>query len=286
VENGAVQGGLRDAYTLQLSHDWLIATDPRIGGADLRRSLVVRRIPVMFEINHFVSAGTVAILFYFLISPLEWRHIQMFSPSLFDIRWLEFMGVRFVVTSKPVDGAGPPAATAAIGDASTAYLYELRDPNVGNYSPTRQTVVATAVEMLERMADPGFNPRRSVLLAEPVPGDLVPTQRSEIRFEGDVIRFRATSAGRSLVVLPFEFSRCLEIEDLAANSAGNPRLVRANLAHIGVIFDRNADIRIRFRFSPTHNVDCRSRDVADGRNLRFSGLQSFRGVKFTGGYKQ
>jgi hypothetical protein len=80
----------------------------------------------------------------------------------------------------------------------------------------------------------------------------------------DQCRLRASSAGRSILILPIEFSRCLKIADAAG---GTPRLFRADLLLTGVLFERQLDVRNSFHNGPFHNSSCRLDDLADSNRV-------------------
>ena len=59
-----------------------------------------------------------------------------------------------------------------------------------------------------------------------LPGDLVPATSSGIWVHRGYLEFKARSPGRSIVVLPLEFSRCLEVA-WRTPRAGDVRVFRA-----------------------------------------------------------
>lgn len=83
-------------------------------------------------------------------------------------------------------------------------------------------------------------------------------------FEGAGLHVSADSGGRSLLVLPLQFSHCLTLE---SDSQKPPRLIRANLAETGVIFEGRLDARIELRTGPFLHPLCRFDDSADDRRL-------------------
>ena len=104
-----------------------------------------------------------------------------------------------------------------------------------------------------------------------VADDLVPVLTSRIRLDGVAMHVNATSTGRSLLLLPLEFSRCL-----GASGAAEPTaMIRANLAMTAVIFDGTLDARIALHYGPFTNTFCRLRDLSD---LRALGVQELPGT--------
>src|SRR5262249_40606818 len=99
---------------------------------------------------------------------------------------------------------------------------------------------------------------------EPLSGPLTEAELELFTIGRDQYRVRANSAGRSILLLPVEFSRCLKISDVAG---GAPRLFRADLMLTGVLFERQLDAQISFHTGPFHNWRCRLDDLADSNNI-------------------
>jgi len=112
-----------------------------------------------------------------------------------------------------------------------------------------------------RVAD--FYWRREVVLTEPLAGPLVPLERLEMRFQPNTIQIEAASPGRSLALLPVEFSRCWEADDPGV------RLVRANHAMTGLLFEGRVSTTLRFRFG-FFDPGLRLRDLAELPGLRMT----------------
>jgi hypothetical protein len=188
-----------------------------------------------------------------------------------EIGPLALMGVRFVVTDhefpeleetgKAVSRWNDADRTVA-GRASQWRIYELSNPNLGNYSPTDILRVDSAEDSVGLLKDPSIDFRRQVILSSDnrVP-TLVPVQSAKFSVERGQINILAHSEGTSLVVLPIQFSRCLELQ-----GSGEMRLVRANLFLTGLIFERSADAKIEFKFG-LFDAKCRQADIADLKKL-------------------
>ena len=76
-------------------------------------------------------------------------------------------------------------------------------------------------------------------------------------FERGAIRVQAESRGRSLLLLPVQYSRCLmPSEPLTA------KLLPANLVQTAVLFQGNIDLRIHIEYG-LFRPGCRKRDLTD-----------------------
>ena len=94
----------------------------------------------------------------------------------------------------------------------------------------------------------------------------VRTQYSRLTVVSGGIRVEARSDGTSLLVLPFEFSRCLSVSTLD-QAIDPPRLVRADGLLVGLLFNRAVNSEIRYFTGPFDNASCRLRDAEDFRRL-------------------
>jgi hypothetical protein len=166
-----------------------------------------------------------------------------------DQRILAMLGVRFV-----------------IADDRQIGVFPIPHPNVGDYSPTIVTEAKTAADVVARLRSPFFDPTQEIIAN--VPSDwsgLVPARSSRITFLGASLRLEAESDSRSIVLLPLEFSRCLE----ATTTIGQgPLLFRANLAETGVLFSGQLDTLLSIKTGPFFNPACRLRDFLDARTLK------------------
>jgi hypothetical protein len=139
-------------------------------------------------------------------------------------------------------------------------VYEFRDPNVGDYSPTEIVLADSAEKIIAGLADPGFDFRNRVILAAGQ-GPLVAARDVRLTMNrGGGFHITGHSEGTSLVILPQQFTNCLKASD------SRIRIVRANFLWAGVVFSGDIDADIWFAygmFSPR----CRRDDIADMRRL-------------------
>jgi hypothetical protein len=251
-------------------------------GADFRHSTMVNAIPTLFDVSRFVAPGTVATMNYFLTEPTHYKQQQFLYPSRYDARWMAFFGIRYVIHNELIDSAPSPLITQRLGD-HRLYLYEIPHPNIGNYSPTEVIFAGSLPEALEIMADPEFDFRKKVVADQPIPMSLVSTAHTQLNIVRGQLDFQATSSGWSLVVLPFEFSRCLRVSQGSKFTGHLPTLHRVNAHQIGVLFERETAVIISFVFDPLENAGCRAEDAQEWRAFGVREAGSFRGIDIRGG---
>jgi hypothetical protein len=180
---------------------------------------------------------------------------------------LQAMGVRHIVHYGPLDFAEsrkllsvtvPRRPPDAVSGASPAIwqIYELPDPNIGNYAPTEIVVANSGVEIVAILNAADFDFRHSVVLSSSGPR-LVPARDVRLTVNrGGGFHVAGTSDGMSLIIVPQQFSHCMKVSDR------DVRLVRADLWWMGVMFSGSVDADTSFgygMFSP----GCRLADIAD-----------------------
>ncbi len=111
------------------------------------------------------------------------------------------------------------------------YMYRIVGANLGDFSPT-QTVHATdAAQIVDHLRAPGFDGRELAIVEEELPETLVAAGNVKVSLhKGPRIHVEAQSAGTSLLVLPFEFSHCLQVR-----GTGLDRIIPVNLAQTGLV---------------------------------------------------
>ena len=250
----------------------MIGLDNRLHGAvgnDFRaHGLWYFGIPTLFGYNQLMTPQ-----FYLVASRLLARRVDRQMRNVIVLTrpnpdYLQALGVRFLITDFPAQEQIPEARLRfhfPVRNIADLWLYELPNPNLGTYSPTRIVPFGRAAEAIDRLKD-NFDFRDSVLLeGGSVSASLTSAEAQPVTLSKSGLRVRAHSPGTSLLLLPLQFSHCLDI-DLHEGDT-KTRIVRANLMQAGLIFTKNVDATIRFSYGPFHNPYCRIRD-----SIRFANL--------------
>src|SRR5262245_5874749 len=187
------------------------------------------------------------------------------------LKTLQALGVRHILNPSPLAEADkrqvpsvrvPRRPHDAFPGAAPGiwHIYELRDPNIGNYSPTEIVVADSAPEIVAILGAEDFDFRRRVVLSNGGPS-LVPARDTRLTINrGGGVHVSGKSDGVSRIILPQQFSHCMKASDSSV------RIVRADLLWTGVIFSGTVDTDISFdygMFSP----GCRRADIADMNRL-------------------
>jgi hypothetical protein len=198
---------------------------------------------------------------------LSWPWVGPSGPYDVLFKAFQALGVRYVLNHAPFHAADERKFTARSvrryqppEPPAEWQIYELPDPNVGNYSPTEIVLAGSAAEIIAGLANTDFDFRRQVILSAGQ-GPLVAARDMRLTMNrGGGFHISGHSDGTSLVILPQQFTNCLKASD------SRVRIVRANLMWTGVVFSGDIDTDIWFgygMFSP----GCRRDDLADMRRL-------------------
>jgi hypothetical protein len=228
-------------------------------------------VPTLIEYSPAISPAFYRAATYLLARPgdAQVRNglvVRRIVPSV-----LALLGVRYVVTNVPQ----PAPLRFMMSEQTTAdetlYLYEVPNPNLGTWGVIDSRKVKSFDAALDAIADPNFDPARTAILIDGVEkGDvsprLVPVDSASLKISAGGLWVEAASPGTSLLVVPFEFSRCLNVDTQLAGAAA-PRLLRVNALETGVLFTGRIQAEIRYFTGPFHNADCRIRDAAEFSKL-------------------
>jgi hypothetical protein len=218
-------------------------------------------IPTLFGYNQLMTPQFYLMTSRLLARPTDRQMRNVIVLSQVNVNYLRSVGVRFVITDYPLQSVATEVILrqqTTIGDVATLFLYELSDPNLGTYSPTEAVVFETTASAIDAFRKPDFDFRQRVAVMEAVAADLNPAAVESVEVSRMGMRVKASSPGASLLVLPLQFSRCL---DLNANGEGAAaRLVRANFMQTGLLFTGRIDATIRFSYGPHRNAWCRLKD--------------------------
>jgi hypothetical protein len=223
-------------------------------------------ISVANEFGHWTSPMT----FAFLYKLLGRKDDVTFNKAVFPLRHFDdriarLLGIRMVVTDAPNLEKTSLVYETTAGQAGLR-IFRIEDVNLGQYSPTRSTQISTAAEAISALAAESFEPKRDVVVEQGIPDDLVAARSASVVTDlGPSLSITAESAGRSLLVLPFEYSHCLRLE-LEAESSG--QLLPVNLQQTGLLFEKRIKAKLSYRFGPFDQPQCRRADLDRADRLR------------------
>jgi hypothetical protein len=225
-----------------------------------------------FLMSHFLApAGQIISGQFFLPDVSE--DVAILSPQFLrvydvDIDLLRSLGVRYLITDNSINDARAELVMAEHNNnAVPVYLYEFAGPNLGTYSPLRLVGANTFQATVDAISH-NNDRETTVIVDEDSPGSYSSAQMVEIKLERGKLKIVGRSAGKSAVLLPFQFSHCLTAKSIDGREP--PRLIRANLVQTLLIFERDISAEITFEFGLFGPKDCRLRDGVEMKEMNTS----------------
>jgi hypothetical protein len=255
-----VKQGPTDAWSQQMSSasNWAIES----GNDEMSLGLWYYRIPTLFEYNQFLSPAFHAVIKRDLQQPpvAHQRNITVLDYP--NARVLQLLGVRYVLMPQPDASLGAVQVTEDRNGVSWG-IVELPRPNLASYSPTSVEARSSLSGMLDFINDDEIDLTKRAVSLLPQTAQLTPAVSSKLSLQGKDLRLVAESEGRSLIVVPVEFSHCVEIRQVGPDSSSAPALQRIDGLLTGVVFERHIDAVLSFRIGLLHNPTCRWADYRE-----------------------
>jgi hypothetical protein len=237
-------------------------------GNDMRTiGLWQYRIPTLYQANIATTSQYFLTVAEFLSQPTDLQTRTFFGITRPDEKMMSLWGVRFVITDRPlsfgtqrldvpVEPASPPLYSSPIR------LYEVAEPNLGNYSPTEIVTASDAKETLAVMKRPDFDGKRMVVTDADLRGSFIPARDASMTLIDGGLALSALSDGEAILVLPVQYSHCW------VSSDANVTFFRANMMQLGVRFSGRLSATIEYRFGPFWHSRCRLEDGRDVERLK------------------
>jgi hypothetical protein len=251
-------GGDAWPQQIQAAMDWAWTA----GNDEMSVGLWYHRIPTLFEYNQFMSPAFHALVKRALQRPpiVHERNITILTYP--DVHVLKLLGVRYVLTPHP-DGSLGELRAAEDRAGEPWGLIELSKPNLATYSPTSIETRNDLSSMLDFVVDDSIDLSKQAVAQEQVPGPLTPVRAVALSMAGKDFRVVADSDGRSLIVVPVEFSHCLDLIETPPEQGGGATALRIDGLLTGIVFAHHIDAVLSFRIGPLHNPTCRWADYRD-----------------------
>jgi hypothetical protein len=206
-----------------------------------RDELVELRVPVLNAYSHQLTARFVEATSRWFADgrPFvrQWASFQSFDPKL-----ARMLGVRYLVTESDmfVDGD-----LKLLNRNVSTSVFEITEPNLGQYSPVRSVAESSITDVVGFMKSSEFDPQLVAVTSEPVE-NLVLAESVALTANRGLITVRVKTNGRSLLVLPFEFTECMQLVD----ADGIATLGRVNYLLTGLTVEKSGTFLIRANINP------------------------------------
>jgi len=221
-------------------------------------------IPTLFQYFTLITPPYYLLLTEFLARPIDRQIRSVVVLSRIDPAMMQLWGVRYLVTDTGSD-AGKEVAAIEPKGLPRLRVVELPDPNLGNYSPTEIRHIDDFHSGLTALHERGFDGRRVLVTDTELRSSLVPATNVALVYQKKGFHLSADSAGRSVVVLPVQYSHCWTVA-----GPGAAQLLRADLMQLGVAFYGHLDTQLEFHFGPIFAGRCRVEDIKDMERLKIT----------------
>jgi hypothetical protein len=234
------------------------------------RSFIQDRIPMLNDYSHNLSP--LAYRFqreFFWDGRFEQRR-NSFKFGATNLQVYELLGIKYLTAWKPQRFKVSSFSRLDRSEFRKDYFWknyevvELKEPNLGDYSPTNVTVVANLESVYKNLKL--LDLKQNIVLFSDPKMSLQAARESKMTIVDGDIRVVAESAGDSVLILPFEFSSCINFEEKSEKS----NFIRAELANgllTAVFFSKNLDLTISYRLGLFENQDCRLKDLELYRSI-------------------
>lgn len=251
----------RDPWDQQFLEGQALAT---ASGNDLSTiGLWYFRIPTLIEYNQFSSPAFHVLVKRSLQRPpvRHQRNVTILTTP--NARVLQLLGVRYLILPEPTPPVGRLLLSEAVSGRNWR-LFELAVPNLRGYSPTILNVRQDFASTVDIIVDDRVDLTKHAVVKIQIAESLTQAEGATLAVVGSDLHVRAHSTGRSLIVVPLEYSHCLEVRfarsDLPRDKA---TLHRVDGVLTGILFEHELDIILEFRTGPLRNQLCRLDDYHD-----------------------
>ena len=222
------------------------------------------RIPLLNEYSHTLTP--LAFKFYekFLLdedSP-QLRNRFVLGLQNFDI--YRMVGVRYLVVPKSSFDSRKQTLVdedvliSELDDENV--LIDLGAPNLATYSPASVESADSLAATFEIINGDSFDPTSNVIVQGDAPADLIGADVTKFEISDGDVFVSAKSSGRSMILLPIEFSNCWRI-DSKGEGIAEAKVVRANGFLTGLVFDKIFAAKLKLRTGLFDNPTCRNEDL-------------------------
>ena len=233
------------------------------------QSLIQGRIPALNDYSHLVSPFQYAFTKYFFFDPGQGQSRNHLVYANTNVHLYSLLGVQYLRLEwlgSPLSNLNETNSHPAVQYSENDFLVRLKNVNLGNYSPTRLIVTRSLDETFRIMDKKSFAPMDEAVVYKQLDADFVRVGKTELSVDGGDLRIVAESSGKTMIILPIEFSHCLKLQSNNKNS-NLIDVFRVDGILTGIIFENKLDVTTKFRYGVFTNNKCRLKDLAEFRSL-------------------
>jgi len=233
------------------------------------QTLIQGRIPALNDYSHLISPFQYAFTkqFFFDPSQPQSRNYVVYANTnahLYSLLGVQYMRLDWL--GSPLSNLDETNSYPGVRYSENDYLVKLKNVNLGNYSPTRVVVAQSLEETFRIMDKDSFAPMDEAIVFKRLETGFVRSSQTKLLVEGGDLRVVAESPGKSMIILPIEYSHCLKFQSNNENS-NLKDFFRVDAILTGLIFENELDVTTKFRYGVFKNNNCRLKDLADFKSL-------------------
>jgi len=232
-------------------------------------ALVQGRIPALNDYSHLISPFQYAFTKHFFFDPSQVQSRNHLVYGNTNVHLYSLLGVQYLRLDwlgSPLSNLNETNSYPAVQYSENDFLVRLKNVNLGDYSPTRIIVARSLDETFRIIDKKSFAPMDEVVVYKQLDADFVRVGKTELFVDGGDLRIVAESSGKTMIILPIEFSHCLKFQSNNENSS-LIEVFRADGILAGLIFENKLDVTTKFRYGVFTNNKCRLKDLADFKSL-------------------
>jgi hypothetical protein len=235
-----------------------------VGNDHQSTGLWLKHIPTLHEYNQAITPGFYRIYRRFLTDGSDIPHRSWSSFNKVDIKILKLLGVSFIISDESeIHEAKQRAKVNFNGKIPALYLHEISGSNLTGISVLHIKKVNNIRQAEDFMATSQFELQDAVVINKK-DGEsddlLVQAKDSKFSIEGGKYSLKANSKGKTLLILPIEYSHCLA---MAARTGKMPKIIRVDIALAGLLFENFVDVTIDNKIGPFSQPRCRFKDYRE-----------------------
>lgn len=229
-----------------------------------------RNIPVLDQYSQLTSPRLLLTYLFLLNAPENLQTRNRLFQSTSNVQALGTLGVTYLIISN--NYSLPSEGVTKLGEFSSLNrsLFRINEPNTEGYSVTKYRLFQDiGRNFLRRELYRSYINRDSIFLERPIPSHKFThiATNSTIERSKNGIKIQANSEGWSILVIPFEYSNCLELLNFNPGLF-DPKIYPANLGFTAVTFYKKLNVDLRFQYQGSFNFSCRIDDFKDIQRLK------------------
>ncbi len=260
--------------TFEEQEAYFFAFERATGNEHMHTGLWSQNIPTLVSYNQLISPYFFWFTKQFLQTKSGEQRRNWINFSVANIPVLRMLGLRYILSPDAAIAGATLVDTLPAKDMAPLNLFEIAEPNVRGFFATSIHSVPTMSQAKSAIAESLTRSNEAVVLeaqVASVPKNLVMGKSSAIEVTQGGWRITAQSDGASMLVVPFEYSQCLDVT--ANNGSALPSAVRVNGLLTGLVFDKTLDVTMATRVGIFHNPTCRFDDFSAFVQMRKIDLQ-------------